>query len=367
MRTLSAILCATVLCATAPAFAQTPPAPGGEEIWDLSVAGTPRHWHTGLTCWDDAGDTPFVRRIAYNPTGSDVSCSYGDADALVTLYATLRPDDMTLEGATAEGRRHVMERYRGARTTSDTRRTIQTSAGPLEVDELVLAIEGEDVRQNQNMRGATGIWHADVSGWTLKLRLSDYHPGSAGNLPLLAETLLGRAYAEMQIARACAGAGRAVAPNLNLTPDEGIEVQVTAAAMMPTVDAAIPATPLDARRAGFVCLGDTLVTQNGLAMVGVFPAESRSTPGDVVLLGLGEIRPVDARATMVALIDMSMNPFGIPNQRADHGHFMFSTDGRSTNFYGVLSGGELRRTLAWSASHVQRGATAIVTMSPPEN
>jgi hypothetical protein len=171
----------------------------------------------------------------------------------------------------------------------------------------------------------------------------------------------------MHVARRCANAGHAVAPNLNLTADEGIEVQVTAAAMMPSIDAAIPDTPLEARRAGYVCLGDTLVNQDGPAMVGVFPAEQSGAPGDIVLLGLGEIRPVNARATMVALVDMSMNPFSIPNRRADRGHFMFSADGQTTNFYGVLSGGELRRTLAWSASHVNRGAAAIVTMSPPQN
>lgn len=368
MKTFSAIVLAAALCAEAPALAQDQPDPGGDAIWDLSAADTPRHWHTGLTCWTNAGETPFVRRIAYNPTGSDVSCSYGDQNALVTLYATQRPSDATFDGMIAEGRRQVTERYSGANVTSDRRRTIQTSTGALAIDELVYAIEGEDVRQNERMRGSTGVWHADVAGWTLKLRLSDYRPGSAGNLPLLAEQLLGRAYAEMQIARACANAGHEQAPNLHLTSDEGIQVQVSAAAMMPVVSAAIPNTPIEARRAGFVCLGESLVNdQPGLALVGVFPAQRSAQRAEIVLLGLGEIRPASGAATMVALIDMSMNPFGVADGRADRGHFLFSESGQTTNFYGVLNGGELRRTLAWSASRVNGGATPIVTSSPPRD
>lgn len=368
MKLFSAILCAAALCAASPALAQTESVPGGDQIWDLSAAANPRHWHTGLTCWESAGETPFTRRIAYNPTGSDVSCSYGDASALVTLYATQRPSDATFDDMIAGGRRQVTERYRGANITSDRRRTIQTSTGALEVDELVFAIEGEDVRQNERVRGSTGVWHADVAGWTLKLRLSDYRPGSAGNLPLLAEQLLGRAYAEMQTARACANAGREQAPNLHLTSDEGIQVQVSAAAMMPVISNAIPETPLAARRAGFVCLGETLVNdEQGLALVGVFPAQQSAQRGEIVLLGLGEVRPASGPATMVALVDMSMNPFGIEDARTDRGHFMFSKTGRTTNFYGVLNGGVLRETLAWSASRVNGGATPIVTSTPPQD
>lgn len=367
MRIVSVVLCVAALCAAGPAFAQSAPDPGGEAIWDLSTADAPRHWHTGLTCWESAGDTPFVRRIVYDPTGADVSCSYGDASALVTLYATQSPGDDPLDAVVAAGRRQFTERYSGARVTSDRQRTIQTSSGPLEIDELVLTVAGDDIRQNQRMRGSTGIWHADVAGWTLKLRLSNFRTNSAGDLPLLAETLLGRAYAEMTVARACATAGREQAPNLNLTDDEGIQAQVSAAALMSLVTAAIPNTPLEARRAGFVCLGDTRADDDGLAMVGVFPATQNATGGEIVLLGLGEIRPPEGPATMVALVDMSINPFGVAGSRTDRGHFMFSENGQTTNFYGVLSGGALRRTLAWSAAHVHQGAQAIVTVSPPEN
>jgi hypothetical protein len=138
--------------------------------------------------------------------------------------------------------------------------------------------------------------------------------------------------------------------------------------MIPAVSAAIPDTPLAARRAGFVCLGETLVNDpEGLALVGVFPAQQSTPRADLVLLGLGEIRPASGAATMVALVDMSMNPFGIEDERADRGHFLFSESGRSTHFYGVLNGGELRRTLAWSASRVNSGATPIVTSTPPQN
>lgn len=365
MRAFSALICAAALCVVAPALAQTSPEQGGEEIWDISTAGTPRHWHTGLTCWPVAGDTPFVRRIAYNPTGSDVSCSYGDPNALITLYVTRQDQERPLDAAIADGRRQVIDRYRGARTTADGRRIIQTSSGALPVDELILSIDGDDIRQNTHMRGATGVWQADVGGWTLKLRLSNYRPGSAGSLHTLAETLLGRAYADMQIARACATAGREQAPNLGLTGDEGVQVQVSAAAMMLAVAAAIPDTPLEARRAGFVCLGETSVSEDGVAMAGVFPAQGSATDGDVELLGIGEIRPMEGRPTMVALVDMSMNPFGVENARTDHGHFMFAVNDDTTYFFGVLNGGELRHTLAWSAAHVHRGAAPLVTSSPP--
>jgi hypothetical protein len=227
----------------------------------------------------------------------------------------------------------------------------------------VLAVDGEDARQSERMRGATGVWHADVAGWTLKLRLSDYRPGSAGDLPTLAEALLGRAYADMQIARGCENAGRDVAPNLAITAAEEIQVQVSAGAVLPAIEAAIPATPLAARRAGFVCLGDALINGD-IALVGVMPAANSAARGDIAVLGLGEIRPAEGSATMVALVDMSMNPFGVADGRSDRGHFIFSSSGEATNFYGVLNGGEVRRTLARAASHV-RGATPLVTASRP--
>lgn len=371
MKFISAIACAAALCVAAPAFAQTQPNPGGEEIWDISATGTPRHWHTGLTCWDEAGGTPFVRRIAYNPTGSDVSCSYGDSNMLMTLYVTQRPGDHPAAALIAEGRRQFTERYRGARMTSDTQRTIQTSAGAIQIDELVFAIEGEDVTQNQTMRGSSGIWQTDVGGWILKLRLSNYRPGSAGDLSPLAATLLGRAYAEMQTALACATAGREQAPNLNLIGQESVQVQVSAAVMMPQIVSAMPDTPLEARRAGFVCLGDSRAFQDGLTVVGVFPAQraaaAATAPTDVTILGLAEIRPANAAPTMVAQVDMSMNPFGVPDVRNDRGHFLFSTNGETSNFYGVLNGGELRQTLAWFALRIQDGATPIVTSSPRQD
>jgi len=367
VKALGRILFAAALCVAAPAFAQAQPEQGGEEIWDLSAAGAPRHWHTGLTCWSEAGNVPFTRRIAYNAAGSDVSCSYGDSGALVTLYVSLPTSEQPFDSLVAQSRQQVTERYSGARVVSDTQRTIQTSAGALEVDELTFAINGEDVRQNTHMRGSTGVWQANVGGWVLKLRLSNYTPGSAGDLPPLAEALLGRAYAEMQTARDCANAGLTQAPNLNLSGEEGIQVQVSAAAMMPAIAAAIPSTPLEARRAGFVCLGNTLIdTHTGTALVGVMPLPGDAPSGDAIILGLGEIRPRTGPATMVALVDMSMNPFGMPDARADRGHFMFAVAGRSSSFYGVLNGGALRETLAFSATHVNRGAAALVTATPPD-
>jgi hypothetical protein len=134
--------------------------------------------------------------------------------------------------------------------------------------------------------------------------------------------------------------------------------------MMPIIAAAIPETPLAARRAGFVCLGDVLVDQNGGALVGVTPAQDSAPRGDAALLGLGEIRPAEGTATMVAIVDMSMNPFGVSEGRADRGHFVFSASGQTTNFYGVLNGGELRHTLARIAQRVHDGAAPLASASP---
>ena len=365
MKAIWGIVIAAALCGAPSAFAQGQPEAGGEEIWDLSVSDAPRHWHTGLTCWSDAANVPFARRIAYNPAGSDVSCSYGDATALVTLYVSRPGSEQTFAGLVAEGRQQVTERYQGARVVTDTHRTLQTSAGALEVDELTFAIDGQDVRQNSHMRGSTGVWQANVGGWALKLRLSNYTPGSAGDLPPLAEALLGRAFAEMQTARVCERAGLAQAPDLGLSGDEGTQVQVSAAVMLPMITTAIPSTPLAARRAGFVCLGDSLiVAQSGTALVGVMPAPGATPAGETVVLGLGEIRPTNGPATMAAIVDMSMNPFGVPGSRASRGHFMFSVAGETSSFYGVLNGGEVRRTLAFAASHINNGATALVTSAP---
>ncbi|HYD88255.1 MAG TPA: hypothetical protein VEA80_12315 [Vitreimonas sp.] len=338
---------------------------GGAEVWDLSTPNAPRHWFTGLSCWDSAGEARLQRRVAFAASGIDVGCAYEGQDLSVTVYATFRPGDGPIAPMIAQTRAQMAGRYDGAAVVSDAQRTITTSAGDIAVDEYVLSINGRDTAQNRDMRGATGAWHADAGGWTLKVRISGYGRADPQALRLLAHALLGRAYNEMQTARACASAGRNAAPNLNITDEEGVQVQVGAGLFGVSLAEAIPADPAAARRAGFVCLGDVVVTRDNRIALSVMPLQPAQhdleAATGLTILAVGEVHGGEA-APMVAIVDMSMNPFLVEGMRADRGHFVFGRNGDETAFYGALDHGAPRQTAAQLAAYAAAGGAALITV-----
>lgn len=375
MRHMLASLASSLFLVASSAYAQTPsgPAGGGGEIWDLSDPSAARHWFTGLRCWDSAAGASFIGRTAYRPTGADVSCNYRAPDTMVTVYATQRElYGVGMQEITEQAREILRGRYDGVRTIADGSRTLATSSGEIDLDEFLLAVDGRDVQSDTSMQGITGVWHVDVSGWILKLRLTSYGRPDIASMRATANALLSRAFEQMDTARACASAGRVAAPDLQITEAESINVQVGVGALgAMLVEQALPTDAAAARASGFVCLGQSLVSRSGAVTISVLPIIQQAAPqtdaGAVTLLALGEVYGAET-SIMAGVFDMSMNPFGVDGQRTDRGHFIFARNDGTTGFYGALPGGvELYRSGAHAAVYVADGGVALVSSSRRED
>lgn len=372
MRTLAIALSACALTfLLAPAARAQQLAEGGPEIWDLSEPASPRHWFSGFRCWDRADAARFEGRTAFESVGGDVACNYTSEQVYVTLYATLRrPIGTTFESVVQMTRQEVRARYQGASVVSDTQREIETPAGAATVDELIFAVRGQDRNTQRDMRGVTGVWHINVGDWTLKLRLSNYGGGDREWAQRAAGAILARAFGEMDVARDCANAGAAPAPNPTLTNQDAINLDVAAAIMIPMLQGAIPADPAAARAAGYVCLGETLQTHTGALVTAVMarpglvtgaaPTPALDTAMQVV--ALGEIRDGATPPTMVAVVQTSMNPFGVEGARTDRAQLAFSFGPEAQAFLGTV-GTPPRQAGAQAAAYVANGGTARVTVT----
>lgn len=346
-------------------------AEGGAEIWDLSDTASPRHWFSGFRCWDRADTATFDGRTAFEAVGGDVACNYTSEQVYVTLYATLRrPLGTTFESVVQATRQEVRARYQGADAVSDTQREIQTPAGPVAVDELIFSVRGQDLNTQRDMRGVTGVWHVNVGDWTLKLRLSNYAGGDRDWARRTADAILARAFAEMDVARDCVNAGAAAAPNPTLSGQDAVNLDVAAAIMIPMLQGAVPADPAAARAAGYVCLGETLQTRSGVlvttvmmrpsATAGVIPAPALDAAMQIV--ALGEIRDGATPPTMVAIVQTSMNPFGVEGVRTDRAQLAFSFGPERQAFLGSV-GTPPRQAGAQAAAYVASGGAARVTVT----
>lgn len=345
--------------------------PGGAEIWDLSDPAQPRHWFTGFRCWEAVGELQFDTRTAFESVGGDVACGYSTSQVFATVYVTLRRPLGTDYAAVVEAtRQEVRARYENARVLSDTQREIRTSAGAITVDELILSVSGRDLQTQRDMRGVSGAWHVDVEGWTLKLRLSNYGGGDARWAQQLAESILARAYADMETARACAGAGAEPAPNPALSDEDAVNLDVAAAIMVPMLQGAIPADPAAARAAGFVCLGETLQANTGALVTAVM--QPPSAAGGAVLtpapdaamrvVALGEIRDGASPPAMIAIVQAGLNPFGVDGVRSDRAQLAFSFHPDRQGFLGTV-GAPPRLAAAQAASYYASGGAARVTVT----
>lgn len=372
MRTLAIALgaCALALVCAPQAHAQQL-AEGGAEIWDLSDSASPRHWFTGFRCWDSADAARFDGRTAFEPVGGDVACNYTSEQVYVTLYATLRrPLGTTFDSVVQATRQEVRARYQGAEVVSDTQREIDTPAGAVTVDELIFAVRGQDMNTRRDMRGVTGVWHIDVGDWTLKLRLSNYAGGDRDWARRTADAILARAFSEMDVARACVDAGAAPAPNPTLSDEEAINLDVAAAIMIPMLQGVVPADPVAARAAGYVCLGETLQSRTGALVTavmtrpGLADSAALATTLDAAMhvVALGEIRDGATPATMVAIVQSSMNPFGVEGVRADAAQLAFSFRPDAQTFLGTVSSPP-RQAGAQAAAYVANGGAARVTVT----
>src|SRR5262245_25085112 len=148
----SSMLAAAMLLATGAEAQQR--STGGPEMWDLSNPVEPRHWFSGLRCWQEVSGAAFVHRTAFEPLGGDVSCGYAAASGyFITVYATLRrPLGAPYDAVVQQTAQEVRGRYERTETLFEGPRNLATARGPVSMNELVLNVSGFDSADRRVIR-----------------------------------------------------------------------------------------------------------------------------------------------------------------------------------------------------------------------
>jgi hypothetical protein len=332
-----ALITAALIASTAHAQPAQQAPTGGPEMWDLSDPASPRHWFSGLRCWDEVVGAPFTQRVAYDPTGGDVSCGYVAADYFITVYATLRrAPDASYDAVVEQTAQQVRSRYGRTETLKEGARELSTARGAVAMHELVLRVGGRDSMLGRDQAAVTGVWHVDVAGWTLKLRLTATPEHSLAWMREQAEAILRRAYEDLETARACAGAGMTAPARIELDEEKSMQTAVWAVAFGVTLSEAAPGDLAAARRAGFVCLGSAFSGPNGAIAMSVTPLPTSARPSldfDARIVSLGEIREGDA-ARRIAVFDMPLDPVAAERGETSRGHLVFAFEETAVYYYG---------------------------------
>jgi hypothetical protein len=159
---LCLLLAPSWVFADAPA---TPPAaprePLPQSVWRVGSGDGLEHLQSGLVCPSTVGRYHRLSARIYDNFGLDVSCGYGAGTTIVTLYVTRRTDG-DLAAAMAEAKREFLQ-VGAARNPRLVSETSSASAG-VEWTTALYAVDGGF---------NSSIWIADLSGWTLELRITN--------------------------------------------------------------------------------------------------------------------------------------------------------------------------------------------------
>jgi hypothetical protein len=162
--------------------ARSKPVP--KSIWSTTDGGDSSHLQSGLTCPSQMGDFQRLDVFAYKQSGLDVSCNYRNRQLdLITLYLTRRESESVADDFD-EAKRELVQ--------------VTTEAIPLP-DAQQLDVDSKRSWQRliySEHDGAlhSGVWIADLNGWTLEYRAT-YTP--ADEAVVLAEMGLLTSNAEM--------------------------------------------------------------------------------------------------------------------------------------------------------------------------
>ncbi|MGA7714072.1 MAG: hypothetical protein WCA81_19425 [Rhizomicrobium sp.] len=135
---------------------QDPP----KSIWQAMPGGDSIHVQSGMHCPLQVGDYQRTRITVYSPSGLDVSCNYvNPKQSIVTMYLTRR-SATTLADDFKEAQRELL--------------AVTPSAVPLpEADQKSIASNlpwQQLIYSEKNGYVRSGIWIADLVGWTLEFR-----------------------------------------------------------------------------------------------------------------------------------------------------------------------------------------------------
>jgi hypothetical protein len=138
----------------------TTPDPMPRSIWAIDGDGVAVNPQSALRCEPYVGGFKRVHLTAYQPNGMDVSCTYLNASgSLITLYLWRRPARQIVDDF-EQGKSELTKVTPGALPLSDAEQ--RRFKSNLTFYSLIYSQKG----------GAehTGLWDADLSGWTLQFR-----------------------------------------------------------------------------------------------------------------------------------------------------------------------------------------------------
>ncbi len=162
MRQLLALL---LLLMATPALADLSAKPPGAEdrplsVWRTDDAGAVEHLQSGLTCPQTLAGYARGRIMLFDGYGLDVGCNYGRGKTLITLYLTRRTG-AGVDAALTQAKRELLQ------MSAERRPQLISENRSREADlDWVTTLYSEDGGLH------SGIWMADLDGWTLEYRVT---------------------------------------------------------------------------------------------------------------------------------------------------------------------------------------------------
>lgn len=129
-------------------------------IWQAIPGGDSVHLQSGLRCPLQVGDYQRTRITVYNPSGLDVSCNYvNPKQSVVTMYLTRRSTNSIADDFKEAQRELLAVTPSAVPAPAEDQKGI---ASKLPWQQLIYSEKNGYVR--------SGIWVADIAGWTLEFR-----------------------------------------------------------------------------------------------------------------------------------------------------------------------------------------------------
>jgi hypothetical protein len=155
--------------------AQKQPVP--QSIWTTAENGDANHLQSGLICPAQVGDFSRIDVFAYKRSGTDVSCNYRNQQRdLITVYLTRR-ESQSVSDDFEEAKRELVQMTPEATPLPDAQQFDVDSKRSWQ--RLIYAEHAGAIH--------SGIWIADLDGWTLEYRAT-YLP--ADETAIIAEMAL---------------------------------------------------------------------------------------------------------------------------------------------------------------------------------
>lgn len=130
-----------------------------KSVWRVEESGAATHWQSTMVCPTNARSFQRKDLVPFDGYGLDVGCNFGRTagDAAITLYLTRRQGQSSLNDHFVSSQEALKQRLPDAKIV----------AGDVPMPKG-LTFTGALYELSDGTR--TGVWVADVSGWTFKFR-----------------------------------------------------------------------------------------------------------------------------------------------------------------------------------------------------